>query len=168
MELGLGHSALQLYFYDGHPRAGSGICSGFLSEKVDTEEHLDGKQPFVSALCVAWAETMLDLRTFVRSPAPSGAFMEILPFLSRYEQREAAVSEGVAGHGFSVLSSYFLPRVGCWPGGPPRGAGWSWNIISYSLIPSFAPAQHRPGPQIRDANESFAKFSQSWRRPLVC
>ena len=40
---------------------------------------------------------MLDLRTFVRSPAPSGAFMEILPFLSRYEQREAAVSEGVAG-----------------------------------------------------------------------
>ena len=80
-------SALQLYFYDGHPRAGSGICSGFLSEKVDTEEHLDGKQPFVSALCAAWAETMLDLRTFVRSPAPSGAFMEILPFLSRYEQR---------------------------------------------------------------------------------
>ena len=59
VELGLGHSALQLYFYDGHPRAGSGICSGFLSEKVDTEEHLDGKQPFVSALCVAWAETML-------------------------------------------------------------------------------------------------------------
>ena len=59
----------------------------FCLKKVDTEEHLDGKQPFVSALCVAWAETMLDLRTFVRSPAPSGAFMEILPFLSRYEQR---------------------------------------------------------------------------------
>ena len=110
MELGLGHSALQLYFYDRHPRAGSGICSGFLSEKVDTEEHLDGKQPFVSALCAAWAETMLDLRTFVRSPAPSGAFMEILPFLSRYEQREAAVSEGVAG----VQSFVLLLSPPCW------------------------------------------------------
>ena len=113
---------------------------------------------------------MVDLRTFVRSPAPSGAFMEILPFLSRYEQREAAVSEGGGGRRqeFSVLSSYFLPRVGCWPGGPPRGAGWSWNIISYSLMPSFAPAQHRPVPQTRDADESSAKFSQSRRRPLVC
>ena len=54
----------------------------------------------------------VDLGTFVRSPAPSGAFMEILPFLSRYEQREAAVSEGVAGG----RSSVFCPPTfsPCW------------------------------------------------------
>ena len=38
--------------------------------------------------------------------------MEILPFLSRYEQREAAVSEGVAGG----RSSVFCPPTfsPCW------------------------------------------------------
>ena len=56
---------------------------------------------------------MVDLRTFVRSPAPSGAFMEILPFLSRYEQREAAVSEGVAGGRSSVFCPpTFSPVLG--------------------------------------------------------
>ena len=56
---------------------------------------------------------LVDLRTFVRSPAPSGAFMEILPFLSRYEQREAAVSEGVAGGRSSVFCPpTFSPVLG--------------------------------------------------------
>ena len=121
MELGLGHSALQLVnciFTTYTLELDQESALDFLSEKSRYRRNIWMENNHLSIImCGVGGDDvgreMGDLRTFVRSPAPSGAFMEILPFLSRYVQREAAVSEGVAGGRSSVFCPpTFSPVLG--------------------------------------------------------